>query len=152
MLDLVVGDAVLAGNEPLDHLRPSQGSVPVLVQFTVETVLLRDDPVLVLILSSVTYVLLETAVQDGSLFEAAFSVMASFSYYMDHPINGKLERNAVASTHLKVNDAVSVLVLVPQERLHDCIVHALILFWVAERQELSLAQFAITVLEQHFDW
>ena len=60
MLDLVVGDAVLAGNEPLDHLRPSQRSVAVLVQFTVETVLLRDDPVLVLILSSVTYVLLET--------------------------------------------------------------------------------------------
>ena len=60
MLDLVVGDAVLAGNEPLDHLRSSQRSVAVLVQFTVETVLLRDDPVLVLILSSVTYVLLET--------------------------------------------------------------------------------------------
>ena len=60
MLDLVVGDAVLAGNEPLDHLRPSQRSVAVLVQFTVEAVLLRDDPVLVLILSSVTYVLLET--------------------------------------------------------------------------------------------
>ena len=53
--------------------------------------------------------------------------------------------------HLEVDDAVAVLVLVPQERLHDCIVHALIFLRVAERKEFSLAQFAITVLEQYFD-
>ena len=59
VLDLVVCDSILARDEPLDHLRPPQGSVAVFVQFPVETVLLRDDPVLVLILSSVTHILLE---------------------------------------------------------------------------------------------